>query len=124
MRKLLAIVGAVFLFGMTAAWAADPVGSYAIKGTNPGGGGGYTGTVTVEKTGQTYKIVWTIGGTQYFGTGVGNKDFLAVSYLSGGQTGLALYAPDGDGWTGVWTYAGGTTMGTDRWTRTGKGQEK
>lgn len=93
MRKLLVFVGAVFLFSMTAAWAAEPIGSYDIKGTNPGGGGGgYTGTVTVEKTGQTYKIVWTIGGKQYFGTGIGNKDFLAVSYLSGSHGACALRA--------------------------------
>jgi hypothetical protein len=122
MRKLFAAVAAVVLFGVTAA-LADPVGNYDIKGTDPGKGGAYSGTVSVERTGQTYKVVWVIGGQRYIGTGIGNKDFLAVSYISGNQTGLALYAPEGDGWTGVWTYAGGTTMGTDRWTRI-KGQEK
>jgi len=118
MRKLFAVVGALVLFGVTAAQATEPVGSYSDVGTDPSGKGGtYSGTVTVEKTGQTYKVVWVIGGTRYIGTGIGNKDFLAVSYISNNQTGLALYAPDGDGWTGVWTYIGGTAMGTDRWTR-------
>lgn len=116
MRKLLAVTAAALLVSIAAAFA-DPIGKYDVDGTNPGNEGSYSGTVSVERTGQTYKVVWVIGGTRYFGTGIGNKDFLAVSYRSGNQTGLALYAPDGDGWTGVWTYAGGTQMGTDRWTR-------
>ncbi len=116
MRKLLAVAAAALLFSITAAFA-DPVGKYSVKGTNPGTGTSYTGTVSVERTGDTYKIVWVIGGTRYVGTGIGNKDFLAVSYRAGSDTGLALYGPDGDNWIGVWTYAGGTEMGTDRWTR-------
>lgn len=117
MRKLLAVAAAALLFSITAAFA-DPVGRYDVDGTNPGGNSGsYSGTVSVERTGQTYRVVWLIGGERYVGTGIGNKDFLAVSYRSGNQTGLALYGPDGDGWTGVWTYAGGTQMGTDHWTR-------
>ncbi len=122
MRRLLATLGAVLWFGATAA-LADPIGTYNSEGTNPGGGGAYRGTVSVERTGQTYRVVWVIGGVRYEGTGIGNKDFLAVSYISGNQTGLALFAPEGDRWAGVWTYAGGTTMGTDHWKRT-KGQEK
>jgi hypothetical protein len=116
MRKLLATVAAALLFSVTAAFA-DPVGRYNVEGTNPGANGSsYSGTVSVERTGQTYKVVWVIGGERFIGTGIGNKDFLAVSYRSGSQTGLALYAPDGDGWAGVWTYAGGTQMGTEHWT--------
>ena len=117
MRKILAVVGAAILFSVTAA-LADPVGRYTVEGTDPGKPNStYSGTVTVEKTGDTYKVVWVIGGTQYVGTGIGNKDFLAVSYKSGNNTGLALYGPNGDGWAGVWTYAGGTQMGTDVWVR-------
>lgn len=116
MRRYFAVAAAALLFSVTAAFA-DPVGKYSVKGTNPGTGTSYTGTVSVERTGDTYKIVWVIGGTRYVGTGIGNKDFLAVSYRAGSDTGLALYGPDGDNWIGVWTYAGGTEMGTDRWTR-------
>jgi hypothetical protein len=115
-RKMFAVIAAALIFSVSAAFA-DPVGQYDVDGTNPGTNDHYSGTVSVERTGQTYKVVWVIGGTRYIGTGIGNKDFIAVSYRSGNQTGLALYAPDGDGWIGVWTYAGGTQMGTDRWTR-------
>ena len=48
---------------------------------------------------------------------LGDSRFLAVTYRSGDNTGLALYAQDGDGWKGVWTYAGGRTMGTEVWER-------
>jgi len=96
---------------------ADPVGEYTVKGTNPGNGGSYSGTVTVEKTGQTYKVVWTIGSTRYIGTGIGNKDFIAVSYRSGNSSGLALYGAKGDNWDGVWAYSGSKQIGTERWER-------
>ena len=115
MRFLFAAV-ALALSALTAL-AADPVGSYAIEGTNPGGGSHYTGTVRVEKTGETYRVVWVVGNTRYVGTGIGNKDFIAVSYRSGSDTGLALYGADGGNWTGVWAYAGARNMGTEIWKR-------
>jgi hypothetical protein len=116
MRKLFTVVAAALLFSITAA-LADPIGKYDVEGANPGGGSKYTGTVTVEKTGETYRVIWIVGGTRYVGTGIGDKNFIAVSYKSGNDTGLALYGSDGDGWTGVWTYAGGTEIGAEHWTR-------
>jgi hypothetical protein len=117
MRFLASLSAAALIFGASAAFAADPEGDYTVEGTNPGGRGNYSGTVTVEKTGETYRVVWDIGGTKYVGTGVGNKDFIAVSYRSGNNTGLALYGEDGGNWTGIWTYAGGKTVGAERWKR-------
>jgi hypothetical protein len=116
MRKF-ALAAAFVLFGSVFAFAADPEGEYKVDGTNPGGNGTYSGTVTVEKNGETYRVVWDIGGTKYIGTGIGNKDFIAVSYRSGNNTGLALYGEDGGNWLGVWTYAGGKTVGAERWHR-------
>lgn len=96
---------------------ADPVGRYTVRGTNPGSGSGYSGQVAVSKTGDTYRIVWNVGGQTYTGTGIGSDDFLAVSYRSGNETGLALYNRKPDGvWQGIWTYAGGNRIGTDTWT--------
>ena len=95
---------------------ADPVGHYAVAGANPGGDGKYSGEVTVEKTGDTFKVVWHVGDDTFIGTGIGAKDFTAISYKSGKDTGLALYAEQSDGsWEGYWTYAGGTQIGTERW---------
>ena len=91
MRHLIAIAAALF-FCVATAFAADPVGTYAIEGSNPGGGGAvaYTGTVTVERTGNTYKVTWQVGSDTYVGTGLGDREFLAVSYKLGNDTGLAL----------------------------------
>jgi hypothetical protein len=116
MRRL-SIAAAALIWSVTAAVAADPVGDYTVEGANPGGGSGYRGTVTVERTGETYRVVWVVGGTRYIGTGIGNKDFIAVSYRSGNDTGLALYGENGGNWTGVWTVANGRTMGAEVWKR-------
>ncbi len=75
----LAAFVAVFIV-VTVPALADPVGRYTVEGKNPGGGPSYSGTVSVERTGQTYRVVWDVGGSRFIGTGVGNKDFLAVSY--------------------------------------------
>ncbi len=114
MRNLL--VAAAFLFSIATA-SADPVGKYDVEGKNPGGGSSYSGTVTVSRTGETYRVVWDVGGTKYIGTGIGNKDFIAVSYRSGNSTGLALYGAEGGDWVGVWTYADGREIGAEKWTR-------
>jgi hypothetical protein len=109
-------VAAVLLWGIAAAYAADPVGAYDVQGSSPDGSK-YTGTATVTKTGETFKVIWVIGSDTYTGTAIGNKDFMAISYVSGSETGLALYGEDGGNWKGVWTYAGGTSMGTELWKR-------
>lgn len=117
MRHLFAIAAAALVLGTPAAFAANPVGIYKVEGTNPGDGSKYTGTVKVEKTGETYRVIWVVGGTQYDGTGIGDKNFIAVSYKSGKDTGLALYGEDGGNWAGVWTYAGGRQVGAEIWKR-------
>lgn len=116
MLKRTTLIAASLLIGISAA-VADPSGRYKLEGTNPGGNGKYTGSITVERTGETYRVIWVVGSETYVGTGIGNKDFLAVSYKSGDSTGLALYGVEGDGWSGVWTYAGGNKMGAERWYR-------
>ena len=115
MRKLI-IFAAAMLLAATAAFA-EPTGEYRVEGTNPGGGGTYRGTVSVTKTGETYRVVWDIQGQRYIGTGIGNKDFLAVSYRSGNETGLALYGEEGGSWVGIWAYQGGRNVGAERWRR-------
>ena len=115
MRKLI-MVAAAMLFAATSAFA-DPAGEYRVEGTNPGSGNAYRGTVSVTKTGETYRVVWEIQGQRYVGTGIGNKDFLAVSYRSGNETGLALYGEEAGGWVGIWAYQGGRNVGGERWRR-------
>jgi len=95
----------------------DPIGRYEVSGTNPGNKGTYAGTAVIEKTGDTYRVVWQIGSERYVGTGIGNQEFIAVSYRLGNDSGLALYSASGAGWKGIWTYAGGHEIGTEIWSR-------
>ena len=98
MRSL--VVAAALLWSVATAFAADPSGTYDVQGTSPDGSK-YTGTVTITQTGETFKMIWKIGRDTYRGTAIGDKDFLAVSYTSGSDTGLALYGADGGNWKGI-----------------------
>jgi len=115
-RTLAAMIVALVMSG-TLACAGDPVGRYSVVGSNPGGQGRYSGTVTVERTGDTFRVTWDIGSQTFVGTGIGSDKGFAVTYRSGAQTGLAIYGAKGDNWEGVWTYTGGQTIGGEAWTR-------
>ncbi len=101
----------------TPALAGEPVGEYSVTGNSPGSSHRYSGTVTVDRTGDTFHVIWHIGRETYVGTGIGTSEGLAVSYRSGNLTGLAIYYPKGNNWEGVWTVAGGRTIGGESWTR-------
>ena len=116
LRTLAAFVVALALSN-TLAFAGDPVGRYSVIGSNPGNKGQYAGTVTVERTGETFRVTWDIGSQTFIGTGIGSDKGFAVSYRSGNQTGLAIYGARGDNWEGVWTFTGGQDIGGEAWTR-------
>ena len=111
-----ALAAAAVALSITCAFA-DPTGRYSVVGSNPGNGNRYSGTATVERTGDTFRVTWTIGADTYVGTGIGSDKGFAVAYQAGNQTGVAIYGASGDGWEGVWTYAGGRSIGGEVWTR-------
>ena len=81
-------------------------GEYEIKGTNPGGKGGYTGKLRIRQTGETYQLRWTIPGQRdYYGVGLKVGD----SLHAGWSVGSATYAvisydfKDPNAPTGLWT---------------------
>jgi hypothetical protein len=120
LRKL--VLAVALVAGGISAWAGsafagDPAGRYSLVGSNPGGKGRYSGTVEVEKTGDTFRVTWDIGGQTYVGTGIGSDKGFAVTYRSGNQTGLAIYGAKGNDWDGVWTFTGGKEIGGEAWTR-------
>lgn len=132
MRIFFALI-VTFVFSLPAVVSAGPEGTYFVSGTSPGTTARYQGTVTVQRTGQTYSVIWNISGTTYVGTGLGashvNGTFtmgaasqgdtaIAVSYVSGNSFGLTFYVDQGNGqWSGIWTYAGANQIGTELWTR-------
>lgn len=131
-RKILLSTALAFMVFINHA-IAGPEGSYNVVGANPGGGNEYRGTVTVKRTGQTYSVVWNIGGTKYTGTGLGaanvkgtsimgpaseDDSAISIGYISGGSFGMAFYVEQQDGsWKGVWTYGGSTEVGTETWVK-------
>jgi hypothetical protein len=109
---------AAFAFVLTAISAlANPEGTCQVSGTNPGNGSTYSGRVTVQRTEETFVVVWIVASSRQVGIGVGKDDFLAVSYRSGNSIGIAVYRPDGEGWKGIWAPAGSQNLGTEIWTR-------
>jgi hypothetical protein len=112
-----AVAAAALLLTATLGSAGPPDGRYRVTGNNPGGGSAYSGTVTVERTGETFRVIWQIGSQTFQGTGIGGDKGLAVSYRSSDFNGLAIYGADGDGWDGVWTVTDGRTLGTEKWLR-------
>ncbi len=130
--KTLFITFVAYLVMVTSAALAGPIGDYDVAGTNPGGSPSYDGTVSVDRHGATYVVVWNVGGEEYIGTGVGaanvkgsvvfgdaeeNDTAIAVSYISGESFGLALFAEQPNGqWHGIWAYGGSDTIGSETWT--------
>src|SRR5262245_47198313 len=103
MRYLMAIAAALVL-NLTATIAAEPTGTYRVEGNNPGNSGArYTGTVTVERTGETYRVTWVINNQRFSGTGIVNRDIFSVSYSASNQAGLAVYSEEAGNWNGIWT---------------------
>lgn len=113
MKLAAAIVTALTLWSTAA--LADITGRYLVEGSTDGNP--YRGTVTLSRTGDTYRVEWRVGEERYVGTGIGDERFLAVSFISAGQGGIALFGRSGDRWTGLWTFNGGRKLETETWTR-------
>lgn len=111
----LVLSAALGLSGMIPSVAeAQVVGRYSIEGQNPDGSR-YAGMASVEKTGQTYRVIWIIDGARFVGTGIGSDDAIAITYRAGNETGVALLGREATGYGMVWAYAGGTGLGIERW---------
>ncbi len=109
-----AFAAAFTAFAMPA--MAQMTGQYKVQGKNPDGGT-YSGTASIEKTGDTYRVVWVIGGERTIGTGIGSPEAIAISYRNGANTGVVLLGKEGDEYFAVWTYLNGRQLGTEKWTR-------
>jgi hypothetical protein len=116
LKALTALLIAIVL-GTTLASAGPPEGRYRVTGNNPGSGSAYAGTVTVERTGETFRVVWQIASQTFQGTGIGSDKGLAVPYRSSDFNGLASYGADGDGWDGAWTVTDDRALSTEKWLR-------
>ena len=83
-------------------------GEYTIKGTNPGGKGGYEGKLRIRKTGATYQLRWTIPGSRpYYGVGLKVGHSLHVGWSTSSETYAVIsYSFKGGIAEGTWTIGG------------------
>lgn len=90
---------------------ADVSGKYKIlSASNPGGGGGYAGTVDITKHGDLFSIDWSIANTPpYKGVGIVEGQVLGVGWGLGNAYGVAVYKVTGGKLDGKW--ATSTTQG-------------
>jgi hypothetical protein len=88
------------LTSLTSAAIAQVIGRYNVEGRNPSGST-YAVTARIEKTGGTYRVVWTIDGTRLVGTGTGSDEGIANGYRSGSNTGIALLGKEPWVWSGL-----------------------
>ncbi|MEB2310513.1 MAG: hypothetical protein OZ921_05170 [Sorangiineae bacterium] len=82
----------------------DVSGNYKIlSAANPGGGGGYSGTVAITKQGDHYQLVWTIGDDPpYRGVGLVMGQVFGVGWGLGDAYGVAIYKVSGGSLDGRW----------------------
>lgn len=125
------IISACALLVLPSIALADPTGTFKVVGKNADDGSTYTGTVTVTRTGATYKVVWNIGGTESVGTGLGSRfeghdivsghatsddTGISVGYISKDSYGIAVYYEQSNGnWEGVWSYGGSKGVTNETW---------
>ncbi|MEM9999278.1 MAG: hypothetical protein AAF940_00220 [Pseudomonadota bacterium] len=126
-----AFIAASAILGTLGSAAADPQGFYHVEGTEVDGTP-FEGTVSVVRTGETYKVRWTIDGVTYHGTGLGaaplreqaiigpathDDEVLIVGFASLiNGFGISIYVQQPDGsWDGVWTEYGADHIATETW---------
>lgn len=84
--------------------AGGIAGSYQItSASNPGGQGGYTGTVQLAQEGDHYTIDWSVANSPgYKGVGIVEGSVLGVGWGTGANYGVAVYKVSGGTLTGRW----------------------
>ncbi|MFN8353652.1 MAG: hypothetical protein U0Y10_04380 [Spirosomataceae bacterium] len=88
-------------------------GTYDITGTNAGNNSPYKGTLTIQKTGSVYSLVWKTGNVSYNGVGILDGNTLAVGWGFGAAFGVVNYKINGNTAQGIWAMGGGMSTGTE-----------
>lgn len=111
---------------------ADPSGVYRVDGTDGANQAAYQGTVTVERVGEKYSVVWSINGREIRGVALGgafsegafmigpaHRDdlMLAIGFSDGSAFGSATMFLQQDGsYEGFQVNSNGARSGQERWT--------
>lgn len=96
--------------------APDLAGIYTAEGANPGGGGTYVGTASIQPQGENWRITWQIGNDRYVGIGTVLNGVLAVAVPAAGQVAAYRIARPGV-LEGRWAIPDHPQPGTETLTR-------
>ncbi len=89
-------------------------GTYRIASASNPGGGSYTGSVAITRSGDVYHLGWTISGsTAYAGVALHVGSVLGVGWGVGGAPGVVVYKVDGGKLDGKWASGSGNGVGTE-----------
>ncbi|GAB3951262.1 hypothetical protein GCM10028805_31020 [Spirosoma harenae] len=87
-------------------------GLYEVSGTNPDGGV-YRGTLTLQKTGDTFQAQWQVANQTINGVGFMSGDYMVIGYGPGQSFGTVEYAMAGNKARGRWAMGGGSQFGIE-----------
>jgi hypothetical protein len=79
--------------------ASPPEGEYSVEGKSDDGKG-YSGTVTISKEGDDYKLNWKVGDSEYEGDGKLDGNLLTVNW--GNSTPVVYALADDGSLKGLW----------------------
>lgn len=100
-------------------------GDYEIVGSGAEGQNAYNAEARVQRTGETFSIVWKVGEVGYIGTGIVSDETLSVVFqplVPNARAGVASYQIEDDTVVGgTWTILGTKAIGIETWTRLGQG---
>ncbi|PWR23988.1 hypothetical protein [Zavarzinia compransoris] len=119
-RLALALAVTAAVAGPAFAQAFDVVGTYIVRGKNPGEDGTYGAEVKVSLVGEVYQLEWKAGGQTAVGVGLRLGDTLSVTWQDQATKEAAVAAfivmPDGS-LKGRWAPVGSEAAGSEDWIR-------
>ena len=105
------------LFILPVTMFASISGTYKVEGFDPSTQSKYTGTVVIQKRGQTYSAIWTFpSGNEDIATGVRKGDHISFVFQEHptNDFGVQQYEIDGDILKGPWARFGINQKGFEK----------
>ena len=91
-------------FTHTAAAATDITGDYSIIGSTTDGDGEYTGSLSISRKGEVYKLTWTTGNGKFTGTGLITKGVLSAVWHQADDIGVSSFIIEEGKLVGTWAF--------------------
>ena len=79
-------------------------GDYSIIGSTTDGDGEYTGSLSISRKGEVYKLIWTTGNGKFTGTGLITKGVLSAVWHQADDIGVSSFIIEEGKLVGTWAY--------------------